>query len=37
MTFALSGILAIAITMLTVGYHVLRSALINPVNLVRDE
>jgi len=36
-TFFISAILAIAITMITVGYHVVRAALANPVNALRDE
>jgi putative ABC transport system permease protein len=36
-TFLLSAILAIVITAITVGYHVLRAANANPVNSLRDE
>jgi putative ABC transport system permease protein len=36
-TFLLSAVLAIVITALTVGYHVLRAAMANPVNSLRDE
>jgi putative ABC transport system permease protein len=36
-TFILSALLALLITMLTVGYHVLRAASANPVNALRDE
>lgn len=36
-TFALSAILALAITLLTVGYHVVRAATANPVKSLRDE
>lgn len=36
-TFVLSAILAVAITLTTVGYHVIRAALANPVNALRDE
>jgi putative ABC transport system permease protein len=37
MTFVVSAVLAIMITMLTVGYHVVRAAVANPVNALRDE
>jgi putative ABC transport system permease protein len=37
LTFVLSAIVALLITMLTVGYHVVRAALANPVNALRDE
>ena len=37
MTFILSGILAMVITILTVGYHVVRAATANPVSSLRDE
>jgi putative ABC transport system permease protein len=37
MTFVVSAVLAMVITMLTVGYHVVRAALANPVNALRDE
>ncbi|HEU5290026.1 MAG TPA: FtsX-like permease family protein [Cyclobacteriaceae bacterium] len=36
-TFVLSALLAFVITLITVGYHVLRTALTNPVNALRDE
>ena len=36
-TFVVSAILAIVITMVTVGYHVIRAALSNPVKALRDE
>lgn len=36
-TFVVSGILAMVITMITVGYHVVRAAVANPVNALRDE
>ena len=36
-TFVLSAILAMMITILTVGYHVIRAAMANPVNSLRDE
>lgn len=36
-TFLMSAILALMITMLTVGYHVVRAAIANPVNALRDE
>jgi putative ABC transport system permease protein len=36
-TFVVSGILALTITMITVGYHVIRAAVSNPVNALRDE
>lgn len=36
-TFVISAILALVITMLTVGYHVVRAAVANPVNALRDE
>ncbi len=36
-TFVVSAVLALMITMLTVGYHVVRAALANPVNALRDE
>ncbi len=36
-TFIFSMLLAFAITLLTVGYHVVRAALANPVNALRDE
>jgi putative ABC transport system permease protein len=37
LTFIVSALLAMAITMITVGYHVLRSASANPVKSLRDE
>jgi len=37
LTFIISALLALAITMITVGYHVMRSAMVNPVNSLRDE
>lgn len=37
LTFIVSALLAFAITMVTVGYHVLRAAAANPVNSLRDE
>lgn len=36
-TFLLSALLAIVITMCTVGFHVVRAALANPVHALRDE
>jgi len=36
-TFVVSAILALMITMITVGYHVIRAAVSNPVNALRDE
>jgi len=36
-TFLLSALLALMITMLTVGYHVVRAASANPVKSLRDE
>jgi putative ABC transport system permease protein len=36
-TFIVSALLAFAITIITVGYHVLRAAAANPVNSLRDE
>lgn len=36
-TFILSASLAFVITMVTVGYHVLRAAIANPVKSLRDE
>ncbi|HCW08674.1 MAG TPA: ABC transporter permease [Cytophagales bacterium] len=36
-TFILSALIALAITFFTVGYHVVRAALANPVNSLRDE
>ncbi len=37
LTFILSALLALVITMVTVGYHVLRAASANPVNSLRSE
>jgi putative ABC transport system permease protein len=37
LTFLMSALLAFVITLLTVGYHVLRAAVANPVNSLRDE
>lgn len=36
-TFVTSAVLALMITMITVGYHVVRAAVANPVNALRDE
>ncbi|HMJ68919.1 MAG TPA: ABC transporter permease [Cyclobacteriaceae bacterium] len=36
-TFVVSAVLAVMITMITVGYHVIRAAVANPVNSLRDE
>jgi putative ABC transport system permease protein len=36
-TFLLSALLAIVITMITIGFHVLRAASANPVKALRDE
>lgn len=36
-TFVLSAVLALVITLLTVGFHVVRAASANPVNSLRDE
>lgn len=36
-TFVLSALMAMVITMVTVGYHVVRAAVSNPVNALRDE
>lgn len=36
-TFIVSSLLAFSITIATVGYHVLRAAIANPVNSLRDE
>jgi putative ABC transport system permease protein len=36
-TFVLSALLALVITMMTVGFHVVRSATSNPVKALRDE
>jgi putative ABC transport system permease protein len=37
LTFAVSAILALVITLLTVGFHVIRAAKANPVRSLRDE
>jgi putative ABC transport system permease protein len=37
LTFALSAVLALSITLATVGYHVIRAATANPVKSLRDE
>jgi putative ABC transport system permease protein len=37
MTFLLSGLIAFVITSFTVGYHVVKAALANPVHALRDE
>jgi putative ABC transport system permease protein len=37
MTFILSALLAFVITLVTVGFHVIRAASGNPVNALRDE
>lgn len=37
LTFIVSAVLAFAITMVTVGYHVMRAAMANPVKSLRDE
>ncbi len=37
MTFLLSGLIALVITSFTVGYHVVKAALTNPVHALRDE
>lgn len=37
LTFIISGLIAFAITSMTVGYHVIRAALANPVHALRDE
>jgi putative ABC transport system permease protein len=36
-TFLISALMALAITLLTVGYHVVRAASANPVKALRDE
>jgi putative ABC transport system permease protein len=36
-TFVTSAIMAMVITMVTIGYHVVRAAVANPVNALRDE
>jgi putative ABC transport system permease protein len=36
-TFLISALLAFVITLLTVGYHVIRAAVVNPVNSLRDD
>lgn len=35
--FFLSGVIALVITMITIGYHVVRTALTNPANVLRSE
>ncbi len=37
LTFITSALLALMITMITVGFHVIKSAMANPVNSLRDE
>jgi putative ABC transport system permease protein len=37
LTFIVSALLAFTITLVTVGYHVLRAASANPVKALRDE
>jgi putative ABC transport system permease protein len=37
LTFLMSGLIAFLITLATVGYHVIRAALANPVHALRDE
>jgi putative ABC transport system permease protein len=37
LTFTMSAVLALAITLLTVGFHVIRAATANPVKSLRDE
>ncbi len=37
MTFIISALLAFMITLITVGFHVIRAASANPVNALRDE
>jgi putative ABC transport system permease protein len=37
LTFVVSAVMAVLITMITVGYHVVRAAIANPVNALRDE
>lgn len=37
LTFIMSALLAFVITMVTVGYHVMRAAIANPVKSLRDE
>ncbi len=37
LTFVVSGLIAFLITSVTVGYHVMRAALANPVHALRDE
>lgn len=36
-TFVVSAVMALLITMVTVGYHVVKAAISNPVNALRDE
>ena len=35
--FFLSGALALVITLITIGYHVVKTALTNPAEVVRNE
>jgi putative ABC transport system permease protein len=37
LTFLLSALIAFAITSITVGYHVIRAALANPIHALRDQ
>ena len=37
LTFVMSAVIAFVITLLTVGYHVVRAASANPVKSLRDE
>jgi putative ABC transport system permease protein len=37
LTFIVSAALAFIITLVTVGYHVIRAASVNPVRSLRDE
>jgi putative ABC transport system permease protein len=36
-TFALAGVLALAIALITVGYHVAKSVIVDPVTSLRYE
>jgi putative ABC transport system permease protein len=36
-TFVMAGVIAFLITLITVGYHVIRAASANPVRSLRDE
>jgi putative ABC transport system permease protein len=36
-TFIMSALLAFVITLVTVGFHIVRAATANPVNALRDE